>query len=815
MLIKEGRRHMNQIRTTGKAGMAAAVLLLLPVFLVAQSIQWNTFLGGTEGEGIKDIAVDSAMNIYVVGVGVGTWGAPKRAFTLDVDAWVAKLDKDGNLIWNTFLGGAGKDWGNGIAVDSSGNVYIAGQSFLTWGSPVRPLGGGTADGFVAKLGPDGTLQWNTFLGGAEIDFIDDGIIVAAEGGVYVTGGSGSSGGTAGAWGSPIRAYIGTDAFVAKLDGTGNLEWNTFLGGGSPDYGYDIARDHEGCLCVVGFSRWTWGSPIDPWEWEDTFVAKLDANGNLLWNTFPSGGFNEPYAGIDIDSSNNIYAVTLLESNGGDAYVIKLNGDGVFQWGTLLGGAGQDLCNDLVYDPRGFIYVVGTSDESWGTPTWPYLYEYDKGFVAKLDLAGNLKWNAFLPGGYRLNDRAEGVVVGTRGELFVGGQSEESWGDPIRAYADGQDGYVAKITDPSVRVDFNNDGQEDILWRYYGSGGYNRAWYLGNSEGAGQPLALGATATVDFETGSAHSEVRVERRSLASLGAIGPLADRFRVKTPRRSRNPMSATNRQTQLGTVRDPRRAGGSFAKPSGMSIADPRLVSLGYDMPMSSDFKLGSSPSVLGGVDVMPVGDLTWQIVGTGDFNNDTHVDILWRNTSTGSNVVWYMDGASWMASAGLINVPDQNWKIVGTGDFNNDSHVDILWRNTATGSNVVWYMNGAIWTGSAEVLGVSDLTWQIVGTGDFNKDGKVDILWRYGGSGGYDVVWYMDGVSWSSSVELIHVADPTWQIAGTGDYNNDGNVDILWRFNGAGGANVIWHMNGVSWVESAELIPVPDLNWRIASR
>ncbi len=127
----------------------------------------------------------------------------------------------------------------------------------------------------------------------------------------------------------------------------------------------------------------------------------------------------------------------------------------------------------------------------------------------------------------------------------------------------------------------------------------------------------------------------------------------------------------------------------------------------------------------------------------------------------------------------------------------------------------MNGTTWIGSAVLLGVSDLTWQIVGTGDFNKDGNVDILWRYNGAGGYNVVWYMNGATWTGSAELISVGDPTWQIVGTGDYDNDGNVDILWRYNGAGGYNVIWYMNGVNWSGSAELIPVADLNWKIVSR
>ena len=115
----------------------------------------------------------------------------------------------------------------------------------------------------------------------------------------------------------------------------------------------------------------------------------------------------------------------------------------------------------------------------------------------------------------------------------------------------------------------------------------------------------------------------------------------------------------------------------------------------------------------------------MGTGDFDSDGKVDILWRyNGPGGSNVVWFMDGTVWAGSAELLSVSDLSWRIVGTGDFNDDGHVDILWRNSTSGANVVWHMNGTVWIGSAELIPVSDPNWQIVGTGDFNGDHAVDI-------------------------------------------------------------------------------------------
>ena len=146
--------------------------------------------------------------------------------------------------------------------------------------------------------------------------------------------------------------------------------------------------------------------------------------------------------------------------------------------------------------------------------------------------------------------------------------------------------------------------------------------------------------------------------------------------------------------------------------------------------------------------------------DFNGDGKTDILWRNKSTGQNVVWLMNGVTWSSSAAL-QVADTNWQIVGTGDFNGDGKTDILWRNKSTGQNVVWLMNGTTYSSYAELMQASDTNWQIVGTGDFNGDGKTDILWR-NKSTGQNVVWLMNGVTWSSSAELYRLPIPIGRLS-----------------------------------------------------
>ena len=213
----------------------------------------------------------------------------------------------------------------------------------------------------------------------------------------------------------------------------------------------------------------------------------------------------------------------------------------------------------------------------------------------------------------------------------------------------------------------------------------------------------------------------------------------------------------------------------------------------------------------ELMQVTDTNWQSMGTGDFNGDGKTDVLWRNKSTGQNVVWLMDGVNYGSYAWLLEVADLNWEIVGTGDFNGDGKTDILWRNKATGENMVWYMDGVTRTGWSYIEpAVSDLNWEIVGTGDFNGDGKRDILWRNKATG-QNVVWFMDGVAYGSYAWLLEVTDLNWEIVGTGDFNGDGKTDILWR-NKSTGQNIVWLMNGTTYNSYTWLPDVPDINWEI---
>ncbi len=114
-------------------------------------------------------------------------------------------------------------------------------------------------------------------------------------------------------------------------------------------------------------------------------------------------------------------------------------------------------------------------------------------------------------------------------------------------------------------------------------------------------------------------------------------------------------------------------------------------------------------------------WTIAGVGDFDGDGKADILWRNTASGDNAIWLMDGIALASGAAINNVPGTDWAIVGVSDYNGDYMSDILWRNSALGTNYIWSMNGftlqsacgAMGCTSGYLPGVSATGWSIVNT------------------------------------------------------------------------------------------------------
>jgi hypothetical protein len=418
---------------------------------------WNTFLGGGSGDDYcNGIAVDGSGNVYVAGSSNADWGSPVRAYDSNGDAFVARLNISGNLIWHTFLGGNDNDYGNAVAADGSGNVYVVGYSKAGWGSPVQGHQGG-CDAFAARINSSGNLIWNTFLGGGGNEE-GEGIALDGSGNVCVTGNSSAG------WGSPVQGHQGSvDVFAARLDSLGGLTWNTFLGGGGGDYGGRIALDSSGNVYVAGWSDTGWGTPVRAHVGAvnaDAFAARLNSSGGLIWNTFLGGSGDDRGRAIALDGSGNVYVAGDSNDTWGspvraftsslpeDAFAARLNSSGGLVWNTFLGGSGLDYGNAIALDGSGNVYVAGWSGETWGTPVRAHAGAVNAdGFAAGLDSSGALTWNTFLGGSGA--DYGNAIALDGSGNVYVAGRSTTTWGTPVRPYSSSapDDAFAAKLSAP--------------------------------------------------------------------------------------------------------------------------------------------------------------------------------------------------------------------------------------------------------------------------------------------------------------------------------------------------------------------------------
>jgi len=356
------------------------------------ALVYATYIGGSGDDRGAAIAVDSAGEAFVTGATASTnfpLVSPIRpALGGSKTAFVLKLNSVGNtLLYSSYLGGTNYDMGTAIAVDSSGNAYVGGDTLST-NFPVlraaQSTPGGSTDGFVVKLTSAGALSFSTYLGGSGNEHLG-GIAVDSSGNVYVGGGTFSTNFPAV---NSIQSASGggQDAFVAKLNGSGtSIFYSTYLGGngGSAsalEQANGIAVDSSGNAYITGVTS-SPNFPITAGAYQvayngvqDAFVAKINSAGSaLVYSSYLGGAGLDWGSGIAVDASGNAYVAGYTSSpdfptvsgvqagfNGMyDAFVSKLNATGnALTFSTYYGGTGSDVANAIALDPNANMFAGG-------------------------------------------------------------------------------------------------------------------------------------------------------------------------------------------------------------------------------------------------------------------------------------------------------------------------------------------------------------------------------------------------------------------------------------------------------------------------
>ena len=364
---------------------------------IPDSDSWIATFGSNTSDYGRGIAVDGSGNVYITGY---TASSGEGGY----DAIIAKYDNSGTIQWQRTLGGTYDEYGLAIAVDGFGNVYITGTTTSS--------GAGSYDAFIAKYDNSGAIQWQRTLGGTGDDR-GYGIAVDSSGNVYIIGYTDNSG-----TGS-------NDALIAKYDTDGLFKWQRTFGNPNVNVnlnvenGVDIAVDGSGNVYISGSTNSSGAGDYD------AFIAKYNTSGTLLWQRTLGGANADVGYDIAVDSSGNVYIAGYTQSAGAggqDVLIAKYNTDGDYQWQRSLGDTSDDQGWSIAVDGSGNVYITGYTNSS-GAGSYDIL-------IAKYDTTGAYQWQRTL--GSTANDQGTGVAVDGSGNVY------------IIAYTAGYDIVMAKL-----------------------------------------------------------------------------------------------------------------------------------------------------------------------------------------------------------------------------------------------------------------------------------------------------------------------------------------------------------------------------------
>lgn len=281
---------------------------------------WSQVHGGLTQPQVTALALSPAAPAMVY-AGIETANSGSN---FDSEAFVTKLNSAGNaLVFSTYLGGGGNDEGDGIAVDSTGNVLVTGQTASTdfpLANPRQSTRQGATDAFVTKFAAGGTpLIYSTYLGGGNVE-IGRSIAVDSSGNAYIAGDTSSADfpTTPGAFQTTFAGGpFNTDAFVTKIDPAGSaFAYSTYLGGNGLDGAFGIAVNAGGNAFVTGTTQSMNFPLLNPAQgtYGGIFLTKLNPAGSgLAYSTYFGGGNSEQGRGVALDSSDNAYVTGITSS----------------------------------------------------------------------------------------------------------------------------------------------------------------------------------------------------------------------------------------------------------------------------------------------------------------------------------------------------------------------------------------------------------------------------------------------------------------------------------------------------------------------
>ncbi len=449
--------------------------------------------------------------------------------------------------WARTWGGSSVDTGANVIVDDSGNIYVAGQfqstvDFDPGAGYEEHTSNGLYDCFLSKFAPAGNLLWTRTWGGSGSDRVAN-LAFDDSGNVYITGEfKNTTDFDPGPGEQPLISSGLSDAYLCKLNASGDYQWACAWGGSESDEGLCVALDDMGAIYVSGqfigtvdFDPGAGTESISSNGNEDAYVSKFDSTGGFVWAKTWGGSSDECARGVATDGSAYIYitgefrgysvdfdpddvGIDEHDSNGStDAYLSQLSLAGAHEWTITWGGGGPGYGGDYGWavDTYGSsaIYVAGnfygTVDFDPGIGTVEHSADRYGAFVSKFGPDGTLNWvstwdgNDYESGGGIVAlDMAKYVVADSFGDVVVTGQCNEGTDfDPgpgvnVPTLSGKTDAYLCKLN--------SSDGSLDWV-RVFGGLSYDNGWGCAVDGESNAYVVGGFEMTVDFDPGAGVDE----------------------------------------------------------------------------------------------------------------------------------------------------------------------------------------------------------------------------------------------------------------------------------------------------------------------
>lgn len=713
---------------------------------------------------------------------------------------------DGSLIWEAKVPNSGHP--NGVATDAAGDVYTTGYDAAAWN--------------VLKFnGSNGSLVWSnraptgrSYAGFLQLD--GSGSVYYTLGGSHIKAAA-ATGVTLQAIPIPsgtylVRRSVTGDVFMIaegggwitrKYAANGALAWERLVPGcGQTCPPRDLGLLADGSVVVTG----TLYRDTDHFNPQNTSAHAIlySSDGSTAWSrTFPGG---ESLNSVAVDDAGNVYV--------GGTFTAKLaRADGVTQWSraNLTGGG-------LSFDGAGRLVVSGLSYEDNLRRT-----------LLRLDPAsGATQW-------YRADTAAPHAVVATGDALHM-------------AHVPNATAAISKVLNPAgaqTSWTFPIEGTQEVPRVFTAAEGLGLAIYDPSTmqlelevQHAGLPAtaahlhgpaARGAAAGVQIDLGSPTSPIH-RTYTLSASQAADLLAGQWYV-------NVHTAANPGGEIRGQVDGLGSAGKLVRviKTGSGTATVRSTTPSNALDCGSNceqlFPAGSTVDLAPGIDpgtqftswggdcgaintcIMVLDRSKTAIltlrdrVARHDFDGSGRPDIFFRNSASGANFIWRMNGLA-LASDQVVSGVHPSYRLVGHGDFNGDFKNDLVWRSLETGTAYAWFMNNGVYQYDAFLFTI-DPVWQVEAVADFNKDGKPDFLFRHATTGSA-FIWHYVNTTPQTDVYAFTVGNE-WIVENSADFNNDGYADFFFR-NTSTGLGFVWLWTGTGMGESFFLFSI-DPAWQVS--